>query len=259
MLLQIIDGTDIKLIKPNSEKRVALKCDNCGKLSETTFSNYFHKQVVRGHDGITWCKRCATTTNAKKRIGKPTASRGVPRPQLQKQNSANWKGGRYVDVHGYVMVHVGNNLLVNSKWESYKKEHVVVMEAFLGRKLKPREQVHHIDGNKQNNTIENLVAIPAGGEHKNAHQSLQEIGYSLIRKGLINYDKQTNRYFVAHNKLRELLEHPDRAISSQAEKSEGSETRGEINPPRARGSDSTDDIVRPIQECIEPKDKEPLG
>jgi hypothetical protein len=40
------------------------------------------------------------------------------------------------------------------------KYHRVVMERHIGRPLHPDEDVHHIDGDKQNNGIENLQLLP---------------------------------------------------------------------------------------------------
>src|SRR5205809_7549607 len=44
-------------------------------------------------------------------------------------------------------------LSINGK---HTREHRHVMEKFIGRKLKPFENVHHLDGNRLNNNIENL-------------------------------------------------------------------------------------------------------
>lgn len=46
------------------------------------------------------------------------------------------------------------------------KAHRLVMERHLGRRLSPGEHVHHIDGNKQNNVIENLQLISPSDHSK---------------------------------------------------------------------------------------------
>ena len=51
----------------------------------------------------------------------------------------------------------------------YEPEHRVVMERFLQRKLKPNEQIHHIDGNKLNNSPSNL-RIVTRSEHMSIHR-----------------------------------------------------------------------------------------
>lgn len=47
--------------------------------------------------------------------------------------------------------------------------HRVLMEQFLGRKLTQNEVVHHIDENKHNNSLENLVVMTRS-EHASHHR-----------------------------------------------------------------------------------------
>lgn len=49
-----------------------------------------------------------------------------------------------------------------------RHEHRVVMEAHLGRKLTRNEIVHHKDGNKKNNAIDNLEVMTQS-EHIRLH------------------------------------------------------------------------------------------
>ena len=49
------------------------------------------------------------------------------------------------------------------------KEHIFVMEQYLGRKLNKGEVVHHIDGNKTNNNINNLLLMK-DSEHSSMHR-----------------------------------------------------------------------------------------
>jgi DNA-directed RNA polymerase subunit RPC12/RpoP len=44
-------------------------------------------------------------------------------------------------------------------WYGNKRLHRHLMEEFIGRKLETSEHVHHIDGNKKNNKLENLIIL----------------------------------------------------------------------------------------------------
>lgn len=73
--------------------------------------------------------------------------------QPKMENSKSWKGGRYIDA-GYVMIYMPEH--PRSKSNGYVREHTVVMEQKLNRSLLLEENVHHKDGNKTNNSPDNL-------------------------------------------------------------------------------------------------------
>lgn len=52
-------------------------------------------------------------------------------------------------------------------------EHIVVMEKSLGRMLTRGEEVHHLDGNKQNNERSNLILLSAS-DHARLHVALRK-------------------------------------------------------------------------------------
>lgn len=66
-------------------------------------------------------------------------------------------------------------------------EHRYIMEQFLGRKLNRNELVHHIDGNRLNNAIENLEIMTLS-EHTKMH--MRHIGFPKLSQVEENKRKQ---------------------------------------------------------------------
>lgn len=57
----------------------------------------------------------------------------------------------------------------SDNWVGWVYEHIVIMERELGRKLESNEVVHHLDGDRTNNRIENLLVLDRG-QHTKLYQ-----------------------------------------------------------------------------------------
>ena len=58
------------------------------------------------------------------------------------------------------------------------------------------EQIHHIDGDKLNNSLENLILCINMSEHRTLHCQLEKIAYDLVKRGVIKFDKYTKKYYA---------------------------------------------------------------
>jgi len=70
----------------------------------------------------------------------------------------------------------------NDNWNGYVYEHILVVEKFLKRSLYPNEVVHHLDGNRANNRIENLLVLDRG-QHTKLHMWLESGAPGIERYG----------------------------------------------------------------------------
>ncbi|MCY8243526.1 homing endonuclease associated repeat-containing protein [Bacillus haynesii] len=86
------------------------------------------------------------------------------------KKGGNNKGGKRINEYGYIEVWKPEHPNADSK--GYVKEHRLVMSDYLGRPLFPWEDVHHKNGIKTDNRIENLEVL-SKGDHSALHERIQ--------------------------------------------------------------------------------------
>lgn len=77
--------------------------------------------------------------------------------------------GGYLKPDGYVMLRMPGHHLANK--QGYVREHRLVMEEKIGRRLQPGEVVHHIDGVRSNNHPDNLELFSSNAAHLSASRA----------------------------------------------------------------------------------------
>ena len=119
-------------------------CHECGRRF------YVQAFIVRSSENVgRYCSwNCSRKAIARRQI-KPLAQRP-----------------KYTSRQGYVMVPVSSGR--SDGMNNHRAEHRLVMEASLGRSIESWEHVHHINGIKHDNRIENLQLM-TNSEHQKIH------------------------------------------------------------------------------------------
>lgn len=154
-------GTDID--RKTTDMCIYYACPDCG------FARWIETIQLKRHQGR--CNKCA----GKAKTGKPNyLLRGV--------NNGSWKGGRLLLKSGYIRVpmYPEDPLVKMARHDAkdshyYILEHRLVMGRHLGHCLEPWEVVHHLNGNRSDNRLENLELLPSQVEHSPSILLQQEV------------------------------------------------------------------------------------
>lgn len=162
--------------------KVTLTCLQCGEDFET-----WKAWVRRGRRKF--CGWECKSAYQKTLTGTESARFGIKHTEETKakmrdttrapgSRNANWTGGKYKTTQGYRYVHKENlrpeTLAIVSPMMTkagYILEHRLIMAIHLGRPLKTGEKVHHINGNKVDNQVENLM-IQDVKTHSQEHREI---------------------------------------------------------------------------------------
>ncbi len=144
--------------------KVSKRCYGCSRKGKL---NYFYgkhhsekakRKISKKNSG----KRFSPVTEFKK--GDVAWNKGGKNPKIWGEKNPNWKGG-YFDVStGYRILSIEGRRIF---------EHRFVMEQYLKRRLKTEEIVHHLNGIRHDNRIDNLVVTNSKDHEKHTLVKLQ--------------------------------------------------------------------------------------
>lgn len=78
-----------------------------------------------------------------------------------------WRGGRKKNYAGYIQIKDRSHPFCDAN--GYVMEHRIKIEKKIGRFLEKKEQVHHINGIKNDNRIKNLKLFRSASDHRKEH------------------------------------------------------------------------------------------
>jgi hypothetical protein len=159
------------------------ECDECGEHFTKIRNGKYNKESK------SYCKNCIETHGINKLAGKAGYESKI-------KNKFEPRVGNIIkDKQGYKEIYIGKNYPYRQGGYRTIREHVYVMECFLNRALTENEIVHHIDGDKQNNNIDNLF-LTSVQTHNELHAKSEHIIFELYKKGIVKFDRTIARYYI---------------------------------------------------------------
>lgn len=162
--------------KKNNTYRIIRICDECGKKEEACLGSVKRGRKIRGKD-IDLCRKCACL------------SKYTKRKLIKGKHHHSWKHGLQ---NGYKRITLKDGRRI--------REHRYIYEQHIGREVTAKERVHHIDFNRLNNDLDNLILFKNNGEHRKCHMiSMENCALEFLNSKMW-FNFETNKYILGYDK-----------------------------------------------------------
>lgn len=165
-------------ISTNANQRLVEKTLN--GMTEGEFKAFLEEQYAKGLSMGKIAEMVGITPSGVRKYFVKFGIKRRPKYAVFQSHDTNpgWHGGRNIRSNGYVEIYAPAH--PNANVRKYVYEHQLVMEQHIGRPLRPGEVVHHIDGDKTNNDIKNLMLL-SNEDHAKLHMYLRKIKKEVTR------------------------------------------------------------------------------